>query len=266
MSGQITRPEVMAILNVTPDSFSDGGKFDTVDTAVAQALLCEADGADILDIGAESTRPGHQSISSEEECGRLLPVLDALMDRQALPISVDTYKSTVAEKALGKGARIINDVWGLQRDERMASVVGASDASVVIMHNRFEGADDTIDIFDDMARWFDRSLDLARKAGICDDRIILDPGIGFGKTFDQNLVVLAHPEKLQQRGLRTLIGLSRKSFLGKILDTDTADRLHGTMTANLLSVAKGADIIRVHDVKPHVDMIKVLMALDGAAR
>lgn len=257
------RPKLMAILNVTPDSFSDGGRFNSADKALEQAHRLTAEGADILDIGAESTRPGSDPVTEVEELRRLQPVFAALKGAIALPLSIDTYKANVARTAMAAGASIINDVWGLQRDAAMAAVVAETGADVMIMHNRVEGADETIDILDDMDRWFDRSLALARKANIPDDKITLDPGIGFGKTFHQNLIVLANLERLKARGYPLLIGLSRKRFIGAILDAEVNDRLFGTLGANLFTLAHGADIIRVHDVKPHREALAVWMAIDA---
>ena len=258
-----TRPKIMAILNITPDSFSDGGEFNEVDAALAQAKRCADEGADIIDIGAESTRPGAKAVSEKEELARVLPVLEALKSEINLPISIDSYKANVARAALKAGASIINDVWGLQCDEKMAAVAAEAECSVIIMHNRFDGADETTDILDDMDRWFDVSLKFARNAGIRENKITLDPGIGFGKTFKQNLIILAHLERLKSRGYPLLMGLSRKRFIGAILDAETDERLFGTLSANLSSILDGVDIIRVHDVKPHREAIDILMAIDA---
>lgn len=258
------RPQIMGILNVTPDSFSDGGAFNAPEHALEQARLMEAEGADILDIGAESTRPGHEAVSVEDECARLGPIFDALADNIQLPISIDTYKAETARFALGRGARIINDVWGLQRDLDLAQVAADHDTDVVIMHNRFDGIDGTIDILDDMDRWFTHSLDLAYKAGIKAERIVLDPGIGFGKDFDQNLKVLANLDCVKRYAFPVLMGLSRKRFLGAILNAEVDQRLFGTLSANLLSIYEGVSIIRVHDVRPHREAIDVFMQIDAA--
>lgn len=260
----MNRPRIMAILNVTPDSFSDGGSFNGPEQALEQAKRCVAEGADILDIGAESTRPGSKTVSEEEERYRLEPIFDALKGAVTIPLSIDTYKASIARWAVENGASIINDVWGLQRDGDMARVVADSRADVIIMHNRFDGADETIDILDDMDRWFETSLELARQHGVDESRITLDPGIGFGKTFQQNLIVLANLERLRRHGFPILMGLSRKRFLGEILNAEVDERLFGTLSANLLSVFKGVEIIRVHDVKPHREAIDVIMQIDGA--
>lgn len=258
-----SRPQIMAILNATPDSFSDGGRFNEARSALVQARLYVEEGADILDIGAESTRPGAAAVSAEEELARLLPVLRALQGEIAIPLSVDTYKASVARAALAHGAEIVNDVWGLQRDAEMAAAVAETGARIVIMHNRFDGADEAVDILGDMDRWFDVSLDLARRHGIEEGRIVLDPGIGFGKTFRQNLIVLANLERIGARGYPVLIGLSRKRFIGAILKAEVEERLFGTLSANLYSIAGGADIVRVHDVKPHREAIDLWMAIDA---
>lgn len=261
------RPRLMAILNVTPDSFSDGGRFNAADAALEQARRFESEGADILDIGAESTRPGAEPVSEAEELQRLAPVFKAasgaMIGAAPLALSIDTYKANVARAAMAAGFSIINDVWGLQRDPDMATVAAETGAEVMIMHNRVEGADETIDILDDMDRWFDRSLALARAAAIPDERIVLDPGIGFGKTFRQNLIVLANLERLKARGYPLLIGLSRKRFIGTILEAEVDHRLFGTLGANLFTLAHGADILRVHDVKPHREALDVWMAIDA---
>lgn len=257
------RPKIMAILNVTPDSFSDGGAFNNVNAAVTQAKRCVDDGADIIDIGAESTRPGATPVSAEQELVRVMPVLQALQNNIAVPISIDTYKADVARAAIENGASIINDVWGLQRDRDMADVAAETGSEVIIMHNRFEGADETINILEDMDRWFDASLNLATKSGVLHEKITLDPGIGFGKTFKQNLIVLAHLQHLKNRGYPILMGLSRKRFIGAILDVEADQRLYGTLAANLSSIMDGADIIRVHDVQPHREAIDIWMAIDA---
>jgi len=260
---RMKRPAIMAILNVTPDSFSDGGAFNTTETALRHARQCVSEGANMLDIGAESTRPGATAVTAEDELARILPVLQALNGKIKIPISIDTYKASVARAATENGATIINDVWGLQRDPAMADVAAETNAAVIIMHNRFEGVDETVDILDDMERWFDVSLNLARKSGIPDAKITLDPGIGFGKTFRQNLIILAHLKRLKARGFPLLIGLSRKRFIGTVLNAEVDQRLFGTLSANLYSIMGGADIIRVHDVKPHREALDIWMAIDA---
>jgi len=254
--GGYGRTLVMGILNVTPDSFSDGGRFDSVERAVAQALLMVEAGADFLDIGAESTRPGHEPVSVDVEIGRLLPVLEALQGVVKCPISVDTTKAQVAEAALRVGASIVNDVWGFQKDHALADRAAAHGAGVVLMHNR-ENVDASIDIIDDMLRFLDTSLALALNAGIPLERIALDPGIGFGKTLEQNLAAIAGLDRLKILGCPLLVGASRKSMIGKIIPSTTDERLPGTIAIHTAAILKGADIIRVHDVKEAVQAARV---------
>ena len=256
------RPALMGILNVTPDSFSDGGKFVGRDTAIAQALKLAADGADIIDIGAESTRPGHTPVSADEEIRRLAPLLDALLAEVDAPFSIDTYKAETARHAVGRGVCVVNDVWGLQRDPAMADTIAELGAAVVVMHNR-ESADPALDIVDDMKRFFDRSLDLARKAGILRAHVMLDPGVGFGKTKAQNLAALRATDRLAaEYGLPVLIGVSRKSLFGLLLGAAVDARLIGTLAANLATLARGARIFRVHDVAEHRAALAVWDAIE----
>ena len=245
------RRSLMGILNVTPDSFSDGGKFAGRDAAVAQAKKLVVDGADIVDVGAESTRPGHTPITAEEEIRRLAPLLDALLAEVDAPFSIDTYKAETARYAVGRGVCVINDIWGLQRDPAMADAVAETGAAVVVMHNR-ESVDPALDIVADMKRFFARSLDLARQAGILRAHVMLDPGIGFGKTKEQNLAALRATDRLAvEYGLPVLIGVSRKSLFGLLIGADVDARLIGTIAANLATLARGARIFRVHDVADH---------------
>jgi dihydropteroate synthase len=255
-------PVVMGILNVTPDSFSDGGRHFAPDDAVAHARAMVAEGAAILDVGGESSRPRHTPISAGEELARVTPVLSAISTLD-IPISIDTWKAEVAREATRLGAAIINDIWGLQRDPDMAATVAETSAAVVIMHNRAE-ADPAIDIIDDMRRFFDRSLGLAAKAGIPTAHILIDPGIGFGKTFEQNLTAIRRLGALADYGLPVLLGLSRKRFIGQITGADTGNRLSGTLAANLAGLARGARVLRVHDVAPHVEAIKIHLAVEAA--
>jgi dihydropteroate synthase len=254
----------MGILNVTPDSFSDGGKFLSAERALAHAAAIEAAGADVIDMGAESTRPGFSPVSAEEEWARLEPVLVALLARTALPVSIDTSKAGVARKAMVLGAALINDVSGLRGDPAMAEVAAETGAALVVMHHRAE-VDPAIDIVEDMIGFFAQSLELAAKAGVSSAKIILDPGIGFGKTLEQNLAALAATKRLQQQfGLPVLIGVSRKRFLGALTGLDTSDRLAANLAANLDGLARGAQIFRVHDVVEHVAAFKVWTALANA--
>ena len=256
------RRAIMGILNVTPDSFSDGGRFDDLDAALAQAKKLVADGADIVDIGAESTRPGHTPISGDEEIRRLAPLLDALLAEVDAPFSIDTYKAATARYAVERGVCVVNDVWGLQRDPAMAETVAETGAAVVVMHNR-ESVDAGLDITADMKRFFDHSLDLARKAGILRAHIMLDPGIGFGKTKDQNLAALRATDRLSvEYGLPVLIGVSRKSLFGLLLGAAVDARLIGTLAANLATLARGARVFRVHDVAEHKAAFAVWDAIE----
>jgi len=258
-----TRSVVMGILNVTPDSFSDGGKFQTVDAAITQARKLASEGADIIDVGAESTRPGHTPVPEEEELARLEPVLGALTTSVNAPFSIDTYKARVARRAVELGVSVINDVWGLQKDPAMADTVAETGAAVVVMHNR-DGVDPDLDVVADMRRFFDHSLRLADKAGVPRRRIMLDPGIGFGKNKQQNLEALGGLSALKDFGLPILVGVSRKSLFGELLATSVDARLIGTLAANLAAAAKGASIFRVHDAAEHVAAFKVFDAIERA--
>ncbi len=252
----------MGILNMTPDSFSDGGRFEGLDAALGRAGLIAAEGADILDVGGESTRPGHDTVPADVEQARILPAIRALSSRLAIPISVDTYKASTAEAALGAGARIVNDVWGLQREPDIATVAAAHGAPVVVMHNR-EAADPALDIVDEMRRFFERSLATARRAGIPDAHIALDPGIGFGKSPDQHLDALRRLPEICALGFPVLVGASRKSLLGRIAGRETApaERLHASVAAHVLAASLGAAIVRVHDVAPHREALRVVDAV-----
>jgi dihydropteroate synthase len=253
---------LMGIVNVTPDSFSDGGQFAAHDAAVAQARRLAAEGADILDIGGESTRPGAAPVTLEEEIRRVLPVIQALGSDHALPvISVDSYKAETTRQALAAGARIANDVWGLHREPRLADVVQEADAGLCLMHNRVD-QDPALDIVDDMRRFFTHSLKVAARAGVPSARIALDPGIGFGKTLEQNLAAIrAIPLLRAEFGQAVLLGVSRKSFLGMLTNRTVTERLPGTLAAGFYGLLAGAYILRVHDVAPHRDAFRVLAAL-----
>jgi dihydropteroate synthase len=255
---------VMGILNVTPDSFSDGGRFTNCDAARAQAEALVAEGAALVDIGGESTRPGHVPVSAEEEQARILPVIRDLAPRLPVPISVDTYKASTARVALEAGARIVNDVWGLQREPDIARVAADHGAPVMIMHNR-ETIDPAIDIVADMLRFFERSLAIARAAGLRDGDIVLDPGIGFGKSWEQHLEALRRLPEIVALGFPVLVGVSRKSLLGRLHDAETrpVDRLFGSIGSHVLAATLGARIVRVHDVRPHVDALRVVDAVMG---
>jgi dihydropteroate synthase len=255
-------PAVMGVLNVTPDSFSDGGQFIAPESALAQARRMIAEGAYIIDIGAESTRPyGAQPVSAEIELQRLQPVLGRVVALGA-PVSIDSMKSAVVAWALGAGAAIANDVWGLQRDPDMAKVVAEHGVPVIVMHNR-DRADPAIDIMQDIAAFFTRSLDIAAQAGIAGSHIVLDPGIGFGKTPEQSLIVLARLDELRRFGLPVLVGASRKRFISTITPSETDQRLGGSIAAHVLAARNGARIIRTHDVSETVQALRVAAAIEG---
>jgi dihydropteroate synthase len=258
------RPIVMGILNVTPDSFSDGGQFIDPDAAIVHAQRMVAEGADVLDAGAESTRPygGAVPVSLEEELRRLTPILPAVV-ALGVPVSIDTIKARVAAWAVERGATIVNDVWGLQRDLDMARVVAELGVPVIVMHNR-DAADPTIDIVADVQVFFARSLDIAARAGIRRDRIVLDPGVGFGKTPEQSMAVIAQLDAFKSFGLPLLVGASRKRFINSVVPSSPDQRLGGSIAAHLLAVRKGAAIVRVHDVAETVQALRVDTALTGA--
>jgi dihydropteroate synthase len=253
-------PAVMGVLNVTPDSFSDGGQFAAPERALDQARRMIAEGADIIDIGAESTRPyGSEPISAEEELQRLQPVLPEIV-ALGIPVSIDSMKSAVVAWALDQGAAIANDVWGLQRDSGMAGLVAERGAPIIIMHNR-DSADPAADIMQDIADFFARSLDIAAKAGVSPDKIVLDPGIGFGKTPEQSMTALARLGELQSFGLPLLVGASRKRFISTVTPSEPHQRLGGSIAAHLLAAQNGARIIRAHDVVETVQALRVTAAI-----
>jgi dihydropteroate synthase len=259
------RPIVMGVLNVTPDSFSDGGRFLDPAAAIDQARRMIAEGADVLDVGAESTRPygGAVAVPIAEEMRRLAPVLPAVV-ALGVPVSIDTMKAEVAAWALAAGAAIVNDVWGLQHDGGLARVVAEHAVPVIIMHNR-EAADPSIDIIADICAFFSRSLDIAARAGIARQSIVLDPGIGFGKTPEQSVTAIARLPELGSFGLPLLVGASRKRFIDKVSPAPPDQRLGGSIAAHLLAVAGGAAIIRTHDVAETVQALRVAAAI-GSAR
>jgi dihydropteroate synthase len=264
LSALKTSPQLMGILNVTPDSFSDGGRHSELAAAVARAKAMVADGAAIVDIGGESTRPGHVPVPEDEELRRVVPVLEALAADLDAPISIDTSKASVAREAARLGACVINDVWGLQRDPGMADAVAETGSAVVIMHNRDE-KDPAIDILDDVQAFFERSLNLAAGAGIPFGRILLDPGIGFGKTRQQNHACIWNLDRFLRLGAPILVGLSRKSFIGGIVDADVDRRLPGTLAADTIALMRGASVLRVHDVTENRAALAVFLALNSAA-
>lgn len=251
---------IMGILNVTPDSFSDGGRFDAAPAALAQARLMLAEGADIIDIGGESTRPGAAEVSVADELARVLPAIAALRaDGIAAPISIDTYKAAVAERAIAAGATIINDVYGLQREPEVAAVAAQHETPLVVMH--WDKARDTSrDVMAEMARYFDVTLAIADNAGVERSQIVLDPGFGFAKSLRDNYEILRRLPELVTLGFPVLVGTSRKSMIGKLLDVPADDRLAGTVATTVLGYAAGAHIFRVHDIRPNRDALRVAEA------
>ncbi len=258
------RPLVMGILNVTPDSFSDGGQFLDPGAAIAHAAEMVREGADILDIGAESTRPygGATPVSADEEHARLARVLPEVI-KLCRPVSIDTIKAPIAAWALDQGAAIVNDVWGLQRDADMAPLAAERGVPVIVMHNR-DSADPAIDIVADVDAFFCRSLAIAERAGIAREKIVLDPGIGFGKTPEQSIICLARLAEFKRFGLPLLVGASRKRFINAVTPSPPDDRIGGSIASHLLAIKDGAAIIRVHDVKETVQALRVAAAIEAA--
>jgi len=258
------RTLLMGVLNVTPDSFSDGGRFLDPAKAMAQAERLRAEGADIIDIGAESTRPygDAEAVAADEERRRLDPVLREVV-ALGLPVSIDTMKARIAAWALETGAAMVNDVWGLQRDADMARVVAEHGAPIIIMHNR-DAADPAIDIIADVAEFFSRSLEIAWQAGIRHDRIVLDPGIGFGKTPPQSMACIARLREFSGFGMPLLVGASRKRFIHAVTPSAPDERLGGSLAAHLLAVENGAAMVRVHDVAPTAQALAVAAAIRQA--
>lgn len=250
---------IMGILNVTPDSFSDGGKYSRIDAALEHAEEMIGEGTDIIDVGGESTRPGHLQITDEEEIARVVPVIEALKSRFDIPVSVDTYKSAVARAALQAGADLVNDIWGLKYDPQMAHVIAGSGAACCLMHNR----DNTDyghfipEFMEDMRE----CLKIADKAGIARDKIILDPGVGFGKTYEMNLEIISRLEVMHELGLPILLGTSRKSVIGLTLDLPPAEREEGTLVTTVYGVQKRCAFVRVHDVEKNKRAVRMTQAL-----
>jgi len=250
---------IMGILNLTPDSFSDGGSFNDVDSAIKRALEMIDEGADIIDIGGESTRPGHDSISPEMELSRVLPVIDALSKIVEIPISIDTTKVLVAEKSVLAGVNIINDIWGLQKDPGIAQIAAAHKTGLIVMHNN--SANEYHNIIGHITQFLDRSVEIAKENGINDESILLDPGIGFGKTSEGNLEVLNRLDELRILNYPLLLGTSRKSMIGNVLDLSVNDRLEGSLATGVLGITKGIDFLRVHDVKETVKTARMTDAI-----
>lgn len=250
---------IMGILNVTPDSFSDGGKFNQLDAALRHTEQMLREGADIVDIGGESTRPGHTVISEEEEIARVTPVIEAVKARFDVPVSVDTYKAKVAEAALQAGADLVNDIWGFRHDRRVAELTAQYGAACCLMHNRKEPVYQNFleEMVEDMAV----CVQIAREAGVPDDKIMLDPGVGFGKTYEMNLEAIHHVDVLHSLGFPILLGTSRKSVIGLTLDLPTDQRLEGTLATTVIGVMKGCAFVRVHDVKENRRIIQMTEAI-----
>ena len=238
---------VMGILNITPDSFSDGGKFNELNDALARAEMLVNDGASIIDIGGESTRPGHEQVTIEEEINRVVPVIEKLNEHINVPISIDTYKAKVAERALAAGASIINDIWGVKKDQEIAAVAKEYEAPIILMHNKDTPSYD--DLIEDMKKSLYESINIVKAHGVQDDKIIIDPGIGFGKTLEHNLLAMRRLHELKTLGYPILLGTSRKSMIGAVLDLPVDERLEGTIATVCYGIQQGVDIVRVHDVK-----------------
>lgn len=250
---------IMGILNVTPDSFSDGGRYNNLDNALKHTEQMIAEGADIIDVGGESTRPGHEVITDGEEISRVTPVIEAIKKNFDIPISIDTYKGAVTEAALQAGADLVNDIWGFKHDERVAKLTAQYNAACCLMHNR----DNTLyenfqkDFLSDMKE----CIDIAKRAGVSDDKIILDPGVGFGKTYEHNLEIINHVDILHELGYPILLGTSRKSVIGLTLDLPATDRVEGTLATTVVGVMKGCSFVRVHDIKENYRIIKMTEAI-----
>lgn len=251
------RTHIMGILNVTPDSFSDGGSYTSLEQAVEQAVEMERQGADIIDIGGESTRPDHESVSLEDELNRVIPIIKAVKSAINIPISIDTYKAETAKQAIQAGASIINDVWGAKREPEIAAVAAAYHTPIILMHNRTNM--NYTSLIDDMKKDLRESIDIALRAHVAKENIILDPGIGFAKTMEDNLVVMNNLEQFAVLNYPMLLGTSRKGFIGNILDNIPADeRDNGTGATTCLGITKGVQIVRVHNVKLHKELAKMM--------
>jgi dihydropteroate synthase len=252
---------IMGILNVTPDSFSDGGRFNEIEKAVSHAKEMVANGADIIDIGGESTRPGFAAVSAEQELDRVIPIIKAISDHIYVPISIDTYKAEVAKQSILAGAHIINDIWGAKADENMGKVTAELNVPIILMHNRDNRNYSSFlrDVFNDLYE----SIAVVKQAGVTDQNIILDPGIGFAKDYAENILMMQNLDKLTMLGYPVLLGLSRKSMIGQALGLPVHERMEGTGAANCYGIQKGCQIIRVHDIKEMSRMAKMMDALMG---
>ena len=268
--GGACRARVMGILNITPDSFSDGGRFFDADRAVAQAERMAEEGADLIDVGGESTRPGSDPVSAEEEARRIIPVIERVVARTKVPVSVDTTRATTAEKALDAGAQMVNDVSALRADARMGPLVAERGAPVALMH--MLGTPKTMqtnptydDVVSDIRTFLAGRVAAAEAFGIPREQIVIDPGFGFGKTLEHNLELLRRLDEFAELRLPVMIGTSRKSMLGRILDAAPDERVNGTSATTAVAVERGAVMVRVHDVRPALDVVKVMAAVQGRA-
>ncbi|MBT2692124.1 dihydropteroate synthase [Bacillus sp. ISL-55] len=252
---------IMGILNVTPDSFSDGGKYNHLEHAVLHAKQMIVDGADILDIGGESTRPGHERVSDEEEINRVVPAIEAISKEVQVPISIDTYKSKVAKSAVEAGAAIINDIWGAKEDPEIADVAAETGVPIILMHNRNDR--NYTNFIRDVLNDLYESITIAKKAGVSDEQIILDPGIGFAKDLRENLEMMRHLDTLVSLGYPVLLGTSKKSMIGGVLDLPVQERTEGTGATVCYGIQKGCQIVRIHDVKEMSRMAKMMDAMMG---
>ena len=255
------RTYIMGILNVTPDSFSDGGKFNQIDAALYHAEEMIRDGADIVDVGGESTRPGHTVISDEEEISRVAPVIEAIKSHFDIPVSIDTYKGKVTEAALNAGADLVNDIWGFKFDHKVAELTAQYGAACCLMHNRSEPTYQ--DYLNDVVADLKECVRIAKDVGISDDKIILDPGVGFGKTYQMNLEIINHVDVLHSLGFPILLGTSRKSVIGQTLNLPTDQRVEGTLATTVVGVLKGCAFVRVHDIKENKRVIQMTEAIMG---
>ena len=255
------RTYIMGILNVTPDSFSDGGKFNQMDAALYHAEEMIRDGADIVDVGGESTRPGHTVISDDEEISRVAPVIEAIKSHFDIPVSIDTYKGKVTEAALNAGADLVNDIWGFKHDRRVAELTAQYGVACCLMHNRTEPIYQ--DYLKDVVADLKECVRIAKDVGISDDKIILDPGVGFGKTYQMNLEIINHVDVLHSLGFPILLGTSRKSVIGQTLNLPTDQRVEGTLATTVVGVLKGCAFVRVHDIKENKRVIQMTEAIMG---
>lgn len=249
------RTYIMGILNVTPDSFSDGGRYEKTDAALFHAEQMIKDGADLIDIGGESTRPGYTMVLAREEAERILPVIRAVKERFDIPVSVDTCKASVAKSAVREGADLVNDIWGLKYDQKMAGIIAKADVACCLMHNRNNAQ--YVNFFEDLKADLGESVKLAKRAGIDDDKIILDPGVGFAKSYEQNLEAIRRLSELSSLGFPVLLGTSRKSVIGLTLDLPVSERVEGTIATTVMAVERGCAFVRVHDVKENIRAVRM---------